>query len=468
MGNLIGSEVAGYRVLEELGSYAGITTWRAVSDDERTSVAIKFFPEEVSHNQQLFLQLRDAMRAVFRLDHPNILPIVGSGTHNGHPYIITPFMATGSLSDRYISGTLGALDVDRVIVQIASALEHAHNRAVTHGDLKPSNILFGEEGQVRVVDFGQTFVLQKFNQDPDQVYLAPEIRVGSEATAAADQYNFSALALEMLIGVPFEEISHELSVRSGSPRTVLHRWGSTLKPQVFEVLCKGISPDPDQRFASMSELAHTLRVSLGLASPSVSHDEPADEPPRPPRVRRSRRFLVLLGGALAMGICMVVTFPALSAFWEGLRIDLNPNASSVTPTAEVNAPPSMDGPNPEQGETIILTPAEVVQDPTVDTPIENEESKSQPTSTPKTHDESSQPPSAPTATPTIVFTATSPATETPTVEPTSTTEPTPTATIPDTLPPPTSTSEPPPPEPTINPDNCKTNPKHQYYCTPTP
>jgi serine/threonine-protein kinase len=465
MGNLIGSEVAGYRVLEELGSHAGVKTYRAVSGDERTSVAIKFFPKEVSRNRHLFLQLRDAMRAVFRLDHPNILPIIGSGTHDSHPYIITTYMSTGSLADRYLSGTLAVLNVGHAVVQIASALEFAHRRGISHGDLKPSNILFGEDGQVQVVDFGQAPILQKLEQDPDQIYLAPEVQGGAGITAASDQYNFGALALEMLTGVPFEQILHELNARSGSSRSMPYHWETSVSPEVIEVLRRAISIDPDQRFASMTELMHALRVALGLATRSVSQDEPANEHPRPPRTRRSNRFLVLLSGALAMALCMIVTFPALSAFWEGLRIDLNLNSSPSTPTSELNVPQNTDDPitNPAQGETIILA---TDQDPTGDNPTENEEVNTQPTSDPTSHEEPSLPTSAPSATHTIVYTATSLPSDTPT------TEPTPTATLVDTLPPsPTSTVEtpsPPPPEPTINPHACKDKVGHENYCTPTP
>ena len=143
MTNMVGSEITGHRIIEELNpgldsgkASPGSQTFKAVAPDGETYVIIKLFPIEVSQNRQLLSQLHESMRAVFRLDHPIIPKIIGSGMDKGRPYIITPYAASGSVQDRVDRGVLAALDVERVIVETASALEYAHSHRILHGNLR--------------------------------------------------------------------------------------------------------------------------------------------------------------------------------------------------------------------------------------------------------------------------------------------------------------------------------------------
>ena len=129
MTNIVGSNLQGYQVLEEIGSpanqgQAGTNSqvFKAVDPNSDNLVAIKLFPTEVAQDRQLLLRLRDSQRAVTRMNHPNILPIISSGMSAGRPYIVMPYIATGSLLNRFESGAISVLDVEQVIVEVASVL----------------------------------------------------------------------------------------------------------------------------------------------------------------------------------------------------------------------------------------------------------------------------------------------------------------------------------------------------------
>lgn len=104
MTNIVGTNLQGYQVLEEIGSpasqgQAGTNSqvFKAVDANSDNLVAIKLFPTEVAQDRQLLLRLRDSQRTVTRMNYPNILPIISSGMSAGRPYIVMPYIATGSL-----------------------------------------------------------------------------------------------------------------------------------------------------------------------------------------------------------------------------------------------------------------------------------------------------------------------------------------------------------------------------------
>ncbi len=120
------------------------TIYKASQVNQEGFRAIKVFPAGLHPDGQL-RQLRESLSRVAQLQHPGIPPILGSGTFEGRPYIVMPFMGAGSLSDRFASGLAWALQPGQVLDEIAAALDHAHKHGVVHGHLRPSSVLFDEE-----------------------------------------------------------------------------------------------------------------------------------------------------------------------------------------------------------------------------------------------------------------------------------------------------------------------------------
>jgi len=471
MTNIVGTNLKGYQVLEEIGSpasqgQAGTNSqvFKAIDPSGENLVAIKLFPTEVAQDRQLLLRLRDSQRAVTRMNHPNILPIIDSGMFAGRPYIVMPYIATGSLLNRFESGALSILDVEQVVVEVASALEYAHSCSVVHGDLKPSEILINENGQVQVVGFGQAptlrSLLQTNKSEPGggQTYRAPEVLKGEGMTASSDQYSLGLIALEMLTDQPVGEALKALRYRRQrglNPPTRPRFLQIDIPPKVVDVLCRALADNPDQRFASVVEMKRAYQAARGFEAPPPAETLPAPRQDLPPR-RRRRISVIGLAAILAVALCFVVTMPALSSAWKGIQKNIF-SARHATETSldakDLQSPSVLDSIHEDLG-TATSDPTSILQDGTGENaqPVETIEPEGV---TPSATEEASSVKPA-EATSTLLVTNTQTTTSTATMAPSSTQSPSPTQApflTPSAI-------------PTIK--NCSDKPGHPHYCTPTP
>lgn len=478
---MVGSEIAGYRIIAQLSSTAdsgraspASHTYKAVTPDGEISVIIKLFPIEVSQNSQLLSQLHESMRAVYRLDHPNIPKIIGSGMHEGRPYIVTPYVAAGNLQDRIDRGILAALDVECLIVETASALEHAHSHKILHGNLKPSDIFVDEEGRVQVFDLGQAAVLGQLRSPNTpsygtEDYRAPEVVQGAGMTSLSDQYSLGLIALVLLTGLPVAEglLALNARIQRGSSSPILAKQPlSHLSLKVIDVLSRAISIHPEKRFRSMAELKRALMTAFDHEAIPEIEPKPSPQQEHVHR-RRKRRSLVPLAATVAIFLCFAITLPVLSSVWKGSD-NGSPNGARVTPIVAETQGSTI----PNQGEDDPIAtnegssqhdpdgsvpPVEATHDlPSIPTATDKAPSGNQPAAT-----ATLQPPETEAITPTETLQLTATQTMTPTATPTPTDTQSPSA---------THTQEPtptPPSIPTIDPSKCKDNPG-KNYCTPTP
>jgi eukaryotic-like serine/threonine-protein kinase len=268
-----------YRLLDRVGAGAYAAVYRArheVMDVER---AIKMLrPRAAGQRDQL---LREA-RVAARLRHPNVVGVLDCGVApDGTPYIVMEYVAGRSLADRLRDGVPPPGETLHVAERVAAALDHAHGLAIVHRDVKPANVLLGDDGTVRLTDFG----IAQADAEPDgcepwagagtPAYMAPEQRLGHRAGAHTDVYALAVVVYEMLTG--------------RTPRTDRDRAlapASSVNPYVpaavDAVLASGLAPRPDRRPASAGRLVSVLAIALGVA-------------PSPPSPRPSSGWSRLLG-----------------------------------------------------------------------------------------------------------------------------------------------------------------------------
>jgi serine/threonine protein kinase len=485
MTNMVGSEIAGYRIIAELspatdpGKDCPVSqTYQAVAPDNENFVTLKLFPIKVAQNPQLLLQLHDSMRTIFRMVHPNIPPIAGSGMHNGRPYIVTSYVPAGNLQDRLDRGTLTALDTECIIMELTSAMEYAHSHGILHGNLKPSNILIDEEGHVQVTDLGQAPVLGKLRSPGTppyggEAYKAPEVIQSIGMTPLSDQYSLGLIVLELLTGLPAAE--GLLALRDhlkGAPNHSMRAnyLSSRLSPRVVEVLSRAISIDPAQRFGSMADLKHAFRTAFEKeALPAVEHESSPQQVHTPQR--RKRRSFVPLAVAMATILCIAITLPVLSSVWKEGNNGL-PFGTQMTPTS-LGAYELEPGTLSNQVEDKPTAADEELSEQDTDRSDPPTEATNQVATKPPATEGTpfgNQPEATATIQPTDMLTVTAAASAQPTNTLTITPAATPTPT--DTqFPSATPTQEPSPTPssvPTINPSKCNDKPGHPHYCTPTP
>ncbi len=223
------------------------------------------------------------MQAIAQLEHPHILSVYDSGEEYSDGitflYTVMPFHEEGSLSDWLRkpgqSRVLWPGDVEHIVKQAASALQFAHNKNITHRDVKPSNFLIcaqaGKAGQLnlQLADFG----VAKFMTTSDQsqtiggtpIYMAPEQWRG-QSCPETDQYALAVMAYELLTGCPpfigsnHQDISyHHLHVQPKPP--------SAINPQIPEaldtVLLRALSKKPHKRYKSMAAFAQAFGRTSG-------------------------------------------------------------------------------------------------------------------------------------------------------------------------------------------------------------
>src|SRR6266516_4675358 len=221
---LEGLQLTRYRIVQQLRSGGRSETYLAVDECHHHPVAIKIiqtdyslYPDDTAEEAvQLFLR---EMQAIAQLEHPHILSVYDSGEEYSDGitflYTVMHFHEEGSLSDWLRkpgqSRVLWPGDVEHIVKQAASALQFAHNKNITHRDVKPSNFLIcaqaGKAGQLnlQLADFG----VAKFMTTSDQsqtiggtpIYMAPEQWRG-QSCPETDQYALAVMAYELLTGCP--------------------------------------------------------------------------------------------------------------------------------------------------------------------------------------------------------------------------------------------------------------------------
>jgi serine/threonine protein kinase len=151
---MIGSVVSHYRVLDRLGAGGMGIVYRAEDLRLGRHVALKFLPEAATSDPLATERFQREARTTSALNHPNICTLHDVGEHEGRRFIVMELI-DGATLDKVLGA--GALPVDRVIdisINVADALDTAHNEGILHRDIKPGNIFITKRGQVKVVDFG--------------------------------------------------------------------------------------------------------------------------------------------------------------------------------------------------------------------------------------------------------------------------------------------------------------------------
>jgi serine/threonine protein kinase len=215
---MIDQTISHYRIIEKLGEGGMGVVYVAEDTHLARRVAIKFLSSPDHSYRARFL--REA-RAVSALTHPNIATVFDYGeTPEGQPYIVMELIKGQTLNDLLQEGPLTLAQAVQIVASIAEALGEAHHQGIVHRDVKPSNIVITERGQVKVLDFGLVKQLDQqytFAGDPNvptlppaltrsdvivgtPLYLTPEQATGKPVDGRSDLFALGALLYECLTG----------------------------------------------------------------------------------------------------------------------------------------------------------------------------------------------------------------------------------------------------------------------------
>ena len=212
-----GDQIDQYRLLERIGYGGQAVVWSAIDGQDNSVVALKLFeytpPEQsdIAYYEHLLLsgapRKEDAFeqqsKLLASLNHPNILPLRGSGGVGKLRYQATPYIAAGSLRELLDITHLSRAEFIRLATQIASALEYLHQQHVVHRDLKATNVLVDFGQRAYLADFGLARVLSQSTQPlhtgrGTPPYASPEQHATAKITAQSDIYSLGIMFFEML------------------------------------------------------------------------------------------------------------------------------------------------------------------------------------------------------------------------------------------------------------------------------
>lgn len=261
-----------YRIERKLGSGGMGTVYLAVDSKLRRRVALKVLPRERSQNPVAVKRFQAEAKAAANLKHDNIVAVYESGQSDGYTYIAMEYVDGIDVHD--LVQRREVIPVKRsvsIVKQVASALQHAHERGIVHRDIKPSNLLIQRTGTVKVADLGLARSMDEasdagITRDGTTVgtvdYMSPEqARSSRKADVRSDIYSLGCTWYHMLTGEP------PYSEGGLTERLRLHATGQPPDPRdinpkvpagIVAILGRMMAKNPDDRYATPKEFLEDL------------------------------------------------------------------------------------------------------------------------------------------------------------------------------------------------------------------
>jgi hypothetical protein len=278
-----GDIIGRYVVIDQVGSGGMGVVYAAFDPELDRKVAIKLLVSDSPEGQAWILREAQAMA---RLSHPNVIPVFDVGTLRERVFVAMEFVDGKTMRDWFYPTRPWAEVVD-TFVAAGRGLAAAHAAGVVHRDFKPDNILVGDDGRVRVMDFGLARGALDLSSQADPptpgapvklstpltradvlvgtpTYMAPEQMDGGQADPRTDQFGFGVSLYEALYGeMPFDGMPED---RPEATRWVVRpapKPGPKVPPRIRKVVLRALSQNPDARYSSLSALLNDLTAAPG-------------------------------------------------------------------------------------------------------------------------------------------------------------------------------------------------------------
>jgi serine/threonine protein kinase/Tol biopolymer transport system component len=318
-----GTKLAHYQVVSALGKGGMGEVWRARDTKLGREVAIKTLPAEFAQDADRLSRFEREAKLLASLNHPNIAAIHGFEEDDGTHFLVMELVEGDTLADRVGRGAIPVEESLKLALQIAEALEAAHEKGVIHRDLKPANIKVTPDNKIKVLDFGlakafagdqaeanaansPTLSMQATQQGMilgTAAYMSPEQASGEATDKRADIWAFGVVLFEMLTGRQVftgKTVSHVM----GAVLNVDPEWArlpGNLHPRIRLLLERCVEKDTKDRYSSIADARVDLEKVLASSDPRL---QSAAEPVQAGagRGRATIAAAILITAALTTGV----------------------------------------------------------------------------------------------------------------------------------------------------------------------
>ncbi len=327
-----GKQILHYRLVDKIGEGGMGVVWKAVDTTLDREVAVKVLPEAVAHDEERLARFEREAKLLASLNHPNIAAVYGLHESDGVRFLAMELVPGEDLTARLARGPLPVEESARIALQVAEALEGAHENGVIHRDLKPANIRVTADGKVKVLDFGLAKAFEAAapgSQDASlsptltsmgtragmilgtAAYMSPEQASGQPVDKRCDVWSFGVVLYEMLAGRRLfegETVSHTLAdvLRTTIDWNVLSQ---DVPLALRRLLRRCLDRETHRRLRDIGE----ARVALSdVLSGAQDEDAASTAPVAGPASGGSRRLpwlLAAVAGVVAVASLVVALMP---------------------------------------------------------------------------------------------------------------------------------------------------------------
>jgi len=316
-------------------------------DIDRT-IALKVLRQDRVTSEAFVERFLKEAKAVGRLSHPNIVTVYDIGHEEGKIYIAMEFLAGTSLDKLVLEKKLSFAEIVNIGIQIADALQYAHQKGIVHRNIKPSNIIVMPNGQVKISDFGIARI-----EDPSApqmtlageilgtpAYMAPEQVMGQPVDGRSDLFSLGCILYELFTGSrPFQGENLSAIFRSVTqdnppePEKINHE----VQKELSDLIMRCLKKAPDERFQTGGGVIEGLQGYLKKRTVTVSSEAP--------QLKKSKKPVLFILGLLLIA-CIIGGFSYYFFIGQGVKVKATLHVESVPGGAKIIVDSSYKGKSP--------------------------------------------------------------------------------------------------------------------------
>jgi len=335
--DLVGRKLGNYEIIDEIGRGGMAVVYRAYQRSLNRHVAIKVLAPQLSVDQQFVERFQREARAAAGLRHPHVVVIHDVAQEQGIYYIVMEYLEGRSLKELIqAEQSLSPERATRIVEQVASALDYAHEQGFVHRDIKPANIIVDKNDHVTLTDFGiakaasETQHLTRTGMligTPE--YMSPEQAEGGTVDHRTDLYALGVVLYQMLTGrAPFHSTTPHATLHAViyEPPPPVRQLRPSLSPAIESVVMRSISKQPASRYQSGSDMVAALRAAQSGQS-TVAVAAPPSTPAKDSRPQKSLAVPIAAGAAAVLVVIAIAIILLLTG--DGRQQTPTPVAPSI-------------------------------------------------------------------------------------------------------------------------------------------